>query len=171
MCIEVVSSVNEGYIVTDITYQNGWCCMSSGSHRSLPREAARCSPREFHCHQTPGRARCQQRQFSAPFEFRPPVWRLRSPSGHRPHPGPNCLLPATGPTVELWHHKNLRGPMMATQTELGWTVGICWVIARFLCTIQVISYIFFLTLAQAGRIKNGLTLTSEMGFLGVKTFL
>lgn len=112
----------------NITNQQCWCCTSSGWRRSRPREAVPCSPREFHCRQTPGRARCRLRPCWASSDVLPPAWWRRDPSGHRPRParcGPDRLLPATGPTPEPWRRRGPGGLTLGRRTgklELGQTV-------------------------------------------------
>ncbi len=66
-------SANVMYSTMTVTDQQCSWCMSSGWRRSLLREAGRCSLCGFHCRQTPGRARCPQKLFSAPSDLHPPV--------------------------------------------------------------------------------------------------
>lgn len=101
--------------------------MSSGWGRHLLREAARCSLREFHSHQTPGRATSSPNTFVAPSYVRHPGSPLRDPSRCQPQPtrcGPNHRLPGSDLTPALWRHRCSGGVMMRTQTgrtELGQT--------------------------------------------------
>lgn len=112
----------------DVTDPQGLCCTSSGWRKSLLHEAVPYSPQEFHCHQTPGRARCQQQPASAPSDVLPPRWWLHNPSGHQPQPvryGSIHPRPPTSLTLELWHRRAKGSPMMrmqVTKTDLRWTV-------------------------------------------------